>query len=106
MPDVVAVATLSPVPGKTEELVCALTALVEQVSASEEGCLLYPLHRHQDGQRLVMVEKYTGAEAVQAHRASDHFRAAGAAMSGLLASPPEVLRLEPVPLGDPAKGMV
>lgn len=106
MPDIVAVATLTPVPGKTDELVAALTTLVEQVHASEEGCLLYALHRHVDGERLVMVEKYTGRQAVQAHRASDHFTAAGAAMSGLLASPPEVVRLEPIPLGDPDKGQV
>ena len=106
MPAIVAVATLTPVPGKTDELVSALSTLVEQVHAAEPGCLLYALHRHPDGERLVMVEKYTGPDAVKAHRASDHFRAAGAAMAGLLAAPPEVLALEPIPLGDPDKGQV
>ena len=106
MPDIVAIATLTPAPGKTEELVAAMTSLVEQVHAQEEGCLLYALHRHPDGQRLVMVEKYTGPDAVTAHRASDHFRAAGKVMAGLLAAPPEVLALEPVVVGDPGKGAV
>ena len=106
MSAVVAIATLTPQPGKTDELVSAFTTLVEQVHAREEGCLLYALHRHPDGQRLVMVEKYTGPDAVKAHRASEHFKAAGAALAGLLAGPPEVLALEPVPLGDPAKGAV
>lgn len=106
MTAVVAVATLTPQPGKTDELVQALSTLVEQVHANEEGCLLYALHRHPDGERLVMVEKYTGPDAVKAHRGSDHFKAAGAALAGLLAAPPEVVALEPVPLGDPAKGEV
>ena len=106
MSHIVAIATLTPLPGKVEELVAAMTDLVEKVHANEEGCLLYALHRHPDGQRLVMVEKYTGPDAVKAHRASEHFKAAGAALAGLLAGPPEVLALEPVPLGDPAKGAV
>ncbi len=106
MPEIVAIATLTPLPGKTEEVIAAMTGLIEQVHANEEGCLLYALHRHPDGERLVMVEKYTGPEAVQAHRKSEHFRSAGAALGALLAGPPEVLSLEPVPLGDPQKGRV
>lgn len=106
MPDVVAIATLTPLPGKTDEVLAAMQDLVAQVHANEEGCLLYALHRHPDGERLVMVEKYTGPEAVKAHRGSDHFKAAGAVLGGLLAAPPEVLGLEPVPAGDPAKGLV
>ena len=106
MSDVVAIATLTPLPGKTDELVEAMTSLIEQVHANEEGCLLYALHRHSDGERLVMIEKYTGPEAVQAHRASEHFRAAGATLGALLAAPPEVLALQPVPLGDARKGAV
>ena len=106
MTDVVAIATLTPKPGKTDELVAAMTSLIEQVHANEEGCLLYALHRHSDGERLVMIEKYTGPEAVQDHRASEHFRAAGAALGELLASPPDVLALQPVPLGDGVKGAV
>ncbi|MCW2714900.1 MAG: antibiotic biosynthesis monooxygenase protein, partial [Frankiales bacterium] len=103
MPDIVAIATLTPLPGKTDELIAAMTTLIEQVHAREEGCLLYALHRHPDGERLVMVEKYTGPDAVKAHRESEHFRAAGAAFAGLLAGRPEVLGLEPVPLGDAVK---
>jgi quinol monooxygenase YgiN len=106
MPDIVAIATLTPLPGKTDEVIAAMTGLIEQVHANEEGCLLYALHRHPDGERLVMVEKYTGPEAVQAHRSSEHFKAAGAALGALLAGRPEVLALEPVPLGDPQKGRV
>lgn len=106
MADIVAIATLTPLPGKTDELVQALTALVEQVHANEHGCLLYALHRHPDGERLVMVEKYTGPDAVQAHRQSDHYKAAGAAFGTLLAGAPEVLALEPIPLGDATKGRV
>jgi quinol monooxygenase YgiN len=106
MPDVVALATLTPAPGKTEELVAAMTSLIEQVHANEPGCLLYALHRHPDGESLVMVEKYTGPDAVAAHRASDHFKAAGKALAGLLAVAPEVIALEPVVVGDPDKGAV
>lgn len=106
MPDIVAIATLTPLPGKTDELVTAMTTLIEQVHANEQGCLLYALHRHPDGERLVMVEKYTGPDAVAAHRASEHFQAAGAAFSSLLAGRPEVLALEPIVLGDDAKGRV
>jgi quinol monooxygenase YgiN len=106
MADIVAIATLTPLPGKTDELVATLTGLVEQVHAHEEGCLLYAMHRHPDGQRVVMIEKYTGPDAVKAHRASEHFRAAGAALGALLEGPPEVLGLEPVPAGDDTKGRV
>ncbi len=106
MADIVAIATLTPLPGKTDELVQAMTGLIEQVHANEEGCLLYALHRHPDGEKLVMVEKYTGPDAVKAHRGSDHFKAAGAVLGALLAGAPEVLALEPVPLGDETKGRV
>lgn len=106
MSEIVAIATLTPLPGKTDELVTAMKDLIAQVHANEEGCLLYAMHRHPDGERVVMVEKYTGPEAVKAHRASEHFKAAGAVLGGLLAAPPEVLGLEPVPAGDPAKGAV
>jgi len=106
MPDLVAIATLTAAPGKTEELVTAMTSLIEQVHANEDGCLLYALHRHPDGQSLVMVEKYTGPDAVATHRASDHFRAAGQVLAGLLAAPPEVIALAPVVVGDAGKGAV
>jgi len=106
MADIVAIATLTPLPGKTDELIAALTGLVEQVHANEEGCLLYAMHRHPDGLRVVMVEKYTGKEAVRAHRASEHVRAAGATLGALLDGAPEVLGLEPLPAGDDAKGRV
>lgn len=106
MTEIVAVATLTPLPGKTDELVEAMRDLVAQVHANEPGCLLYALHRHPDGERLVMVEKYVDAAAVKAHRASEHFKAAGAVLGGLLAAPPEVLALEPVPAGDAGKGAV
>jgi quinol monooxygenase YgiN len=106
MSEIVAIATLTPLPGRTDELIAAMTGLLEQVHAHEDGCLLYALHRHPDGERVVMLEKYTGPDAVQAHRASEHFRAAGPALGALLAAPPEVLALDPVPLGDPHKGRV
>ncbi len=106
MSDVVAIATLTPLPGKTDELITAMTTLIEQVHANEEGCLLYAMHRHPDGERLVMVEKYTGPDAVKAHRASEHFKAAGAAFASLLDGRPEVLALEPIPQGDRDKGRV
>ena len=106
MSDVVVVATLTPQPGKTDELVDAMSKLIEQVHAAEPGCLLYALHRHPDGERLVMIEKYTGTEAQREHRASAHFKAAGAVFAGLLAGPPEVISMEPVPFGDPGKGRV
>src|SRR5688500_12816586 len=106
MPAVVAIATLTPLPGKTDELIAAMGDLIAQVHANEQGCLLYALHRHPAGQRLVMVEKYADADAVKAHRGSAHFKAAGAVLGGLLAGPPDVLALEPVPLGDAQKGAV
>ncbi len=106
MSEIVAIATLTPLPGKTDELVTAMKDLIAQVHANEDGCLLYAMHRHPDGERVVMVEKYTGPEAVKAHRGSEHVKAAGAALGALLAGPPEVLGLEPVPAGDATKGTV
>ena len=105
MSEIVVVADLLAAPGTGDALVEAFAETISRTH-EEEGCLLYALHRHPDGERVVMVEKYTGPEAVKAHRASAHFKAAGAVLGGLLAAPPEVLGLEPVPAGDPAKGTV
>jgi quinol monooxygenase YgiN len=62
---VVVVATIRPLPDHHAEVVSALEAAIARVHAEDEGCLLYALQEGPD--RLVMVEKWLSAEALDKH---------------------------------------
>jgi quinol monooxygenase YgiN len=99
----VVVATILPLPQHRREVLAAFQAAVEQVH-TEEGCQLYALHQADD--RLVMVERWTSAEALAAHSNGPALARLGAELAGRLAGPPDVVVLEAVPAGDPAKGQL
>lgn len=103
---VVVVATVQVKPGSED---AALAALETAIAAThgEEGCLSYALHRdYENPQRFVMVERWASREALEAHFGTPHLGALFAALPDLVAAPPEIIRTEPVPLGDATKGVL
>jgi quinol monooxygenase YgiN len=106
MGNVVVVATLRVREGAEEEGMAVLRELAER-SQPEEGCLAYAVHRAADDPRtIVMVERWTSREALDAHFQQPHVAQAGARSAELLDGAPTILFLDPVPVGDPAKGVL
>lgn len=75
-----------------EEVAAKLVAASQQ----EEGCLEYGLWRTAETGLYAFVERYRDADAVEAHRKSDHFRTIGRAMGEFMDGPPNILRLSAV----------
>jgi quinol monooxygenase YgiN len=76
---------------------------IQQVHA-EDGCELYSLNEAPD--RLVMVEKWASQQAMDAHAKGPTLAALGPKLVGKVTAAPEVVVLQPVPAGEPAKGAV
>jgi quinol monooxygenase YgiN len=100
---VVVVATILPLPEHRDEVIAAIRSAVEQVHA-ESGCELYALHEAPD--RLVMVEKWESADALAVHGKGAALAGLGRALAGKVAGASEVIRLQPLPAGDAAKGQL
>ncbi|WP_374954263.1 antibiotic biosynthesis monooxygenase [Rathayibacter sp. AY1A7] len=86
------------------------TALVTGVSRrrgievhEEEGCELYAIHDSPDG-TIVMLEKWTSGDLLDAHGAGEPVVRLNAAIRGLVAQPPVVTRLVPIPAGTSQQG--
>jgi quinol monooxygenase YgiN len=100
---VVVVATIRPVPDRRAEVIAALETVIAQVHA-EDGCLLYALHEGAD--RLVIIEKWSSADAL-----ADHSRGAAVAelrkrLDGLVEGATDVQMLQPHPAGTADQGTV
>jgi quinol monooxygenase YgiN len=100
---VVVVATILPVPEHRAAVIEAMKETVEQVHA-EDGCELYSLNEAPD--RLIMVEKWASQQALDAHSSGPNLAALGPKLAGKVTAAPEVIVLQPVPAGDPARGAV
>jgi quinol monooxygenase YgiN len=98
---VVVVATITPAEGHYAEVRHILLDTIPRVH-EEPGCERYSLH--EDGERLVMIEKWESAEALQTHSSAEPLADAGRAMAGKLAGALDVRTLTAVPTGDPVKG--
>jgi quinol monooxygenase YgiN len=81
----------------------ALKETVGQVHA-EDGCELYSLNEAPD--RLIMVEKWASQEALDTHAKGANLAALRPKLAGKVTGGPDVIVLQPVPAGDPAKGTV
>jgi len=88
------VATLKAQPGKEEELKAALSEMVGQVKEKEAGKVTsYTLHtKDDDPSTFLFYEQYRDAEAFAAHGATDHMKALGAKLGGVLDGRPEIGR--------------
>jgi quinol monooxygenase YgiN len=105
MSEVVVVAIISAAAGKGADAEALITRSLIPPTHAEDGCIAFALHRDfSDPDRLVLVERWTGREALDRHLAADHLAAFRAAVAPLSAAPAQVVVLEPIPAGDPAKG--
>jgi quinol monooxygenase YgiN len=95
------VATITPLAEHRGAVREALLAAIPVVHG-EDGCELYSLHEADD--RFVMVEQWSGREALAVHSAGAALVELGAALAGKVAGPAEVVVLDPVPAGDAVKG--
>ena len=100
---VVVVATIVPRPEHREEVIATITGTVATVH-EEDGCELYALHQADD--RLVMVEKWASPDALRTHSRGAALAALNPRIAGKTAGPAEVIVLQAVPAGDPAKGQL
>jgi quinol monooxygenase YgiN len=90
------VATLKVKPGMEREFEAVARELVGKVNASEPGCTLYALHRAETPGTYVFMERYVDQAAVDAHRATDYFKALGRKMGEYMDGRADVLRLTEV----------
>jgi len=97
----VVVATFVPNPDDFEKAIEALSSIVPKVHL-EEGCELYSLHRSRN--KLVMIEKWTDRETLDAHSNSPTLIEFTEVVAPLLVEPVKVMVLESVPFGDEDKG--
>jgi quinol monooxygenase YgiN len=90
------VATLKVKPGMETQFEAVARELVAQVNANEPGCTLYVLHRAEAAGTYVFMERYVDQAAVEAHRATEHFKTLGRKMGEFMDGGPDVLRLREV----------
>ena len=90
------VATLKVKPGMEKEFEAVAKELVAKVNANEPGCKLYALHHGEAPNTYVFMERYADQAAVEAHRASDHFKTLGRKMGDYMDGRAEVLRIREV----------
>jgi quinol monooxygenase YgiN len=85
------VATLKTQDGKGPDLEAAFTEAMAAVRANEPGNLFYSLVKSRtDPNTYKVLEGYKDEAAIVAHRESDHFKALGPKLGGVLAGRPDV----------------
>ena len=99
---VVVTAVFHPVPGRKDDLAEALRTTMPAVHA-ERGCLLYAIHDAEDG-TITMIEKWESVADLDAHGSGEAVAALQAATKDLLAGPATVVRMTPIPVGEPGVG--
>lgn len=87
------IATLRVQPGKEADFETVFAELAAAVNADEPGNSYYRLFRTEESGTYKVLECYDDPAAVEAHRASSHFREIGARFGPWLAGAPEVERL-------------
>ena len=94
------VAFVSVKPGQEDAFVEAAKVCVAATRA-EAGVLHYDLWREADGERrYVFNELYVDDAAVDAHMASDHFKAFGSAARDLAAARPTIIKTLAIDVAD------
>jgi quinol monooxygenase YgiN len=88
------VAKLQAVTGKEDQLRAVLTEMVGNVKKHEAGKVpTYSLHTSDaDPTLFLFYEQYADAEGLAAHSQTDHMKAMGASLAGLLAGRPVIER--------------
>ena len=84
------VAKLSVKPEKAKDFIEAAREMIEK-SNKESGCSFYQLYQDPyDNSKFVFVEEYKNQAAVDAHFATDYFKAFGPKIGDLIIGPPEI----------------
>ena len=91
---VIVFASFRPIAGKERDLQDLLSWMVEH-TRGEPGCEVYDLYgRHDDGGTFHLFERYRNKEALEQHRASDHYIEYRRRVEELLEGPIDVLVLD------------
>jgi quinol monooxygenase YgiN len=98
---VIVVATITPLPEHRDEVIAAFEQTIPAVHA-EPGCELYSLNEKDD--RLVMIEKWASAEALETHRTAQALAELAPKLAGKLAAGLDVQVLTARPAGTDAQG--
>ena len=97
---IVVIATATPLPGKTDQVVEGLRELIPVVH-DEPGCILYTINIAENGD-VVFIEKWASQQDSDTHGATSSIMPTLIAnVSPLLTGPPVVVTHRPVPLGGP-----
>jgi quinol monooxygenase YgiN len=89
-------ASFRPHPGRAADLRALLTWMVERTRA-EPGCERYDLYEERDADgALHLFERYRDQEALEAHRATDHYVEYRRQVADMLKDPIGVIVLDPV----------
>ena len=99
------VAVLQAKPGKGAAVIESFRE-VSPLVHEESGCELYAAHLEQDGDTVVMVERWSTRADLDAHAAGAPLQRLNELNAELLTKPYDVWFLDNVPLGDPAKGSI
>jgi quinol monooxygenase YgiN len=100
---VTVVALLEAKPGLAPRVIDSFRE-VSPLVHQEPGCELYAAHT--DGNVVIMVERWTTRADLDAHAAGAPLARLNELNSDLLVKPYDVWFLDPVPLGDPVKGII
>lgn len=91
------IATLRTKPDKADDFERTFARLAEQVRANESGNIAYQLCRSRtEPNTYKVLEIYRDQQALETHRASEHFKAAGPALGAVLDGRPDVELLDAV----------
>lgn len=92
------VAKLKVLEGKGDEFAAAASEMVAAVGREEAGrALMYTLHRStEDPNSFVFYEQYADDDALKAHGTTEHMKAFGGKIRGLLDGRPQIERYEPL----------
>ena len=99
---VVVVATIHPSPEHRDEVIELFEQTIAQVHANDTGCELYALH--EDAGTLVMIEKWSSAQDLEAHRVSETMKSLDPRLDGKLSERTVVKIYAPHPAGTAEQG--
>jgi quinol monooxygenase YgiN len=89
------VATLTIKPEARAELIAGAIACIKE-TRKEAGNIAYDLHESvTDPTKMVFVEQWENAEALEPHRKSDHMKAFGRIVVNCIAGPPKIEIITP-----------
>ena len=99
----VVTAYFHPAEGARAQVLAAMERVIPRVH-EEAGCNLYAIQEAEDG-TIIMIEHWDSAALLDEHGAGEPVADFNAELEGLLASPVEVTRYTPIPIGG-RKGVV